>query len=224
MTRKIILAGNSITADILAGYLSADADHEPVAVCVDAAFVDSGTVENLPCVATSELQDRFDPIDHGIVMAMGYNDLNTVRERMFNTLRDAGFTIEKWIHPEAHVHDPDAIGEGSVVLPGAVIEPGASVGANTMIWSNVTIGHHAKVEDHCWIAAGTVIAGNARVGRNSFIGVNATVVNEKTVGEYNIVGAGALISRDTRDNSVHLARSAEPLRFSSQDYLKHFGV
>ncbi len=224
MTRKIILAGNAITAEILAGYLSADADYEPVALCVDAAFVDKGTVNDLPCVATSDLPDRFDPSDHGIVMAIGYDDLNQVRERMFDTLRSAGFMIKSWVHPGAHVHNPDAIGEGSVVLPGAVVEPGASVGANTMIWSNVTIGHHATVEDHCWIAAGTVLAGSARVGRNSFVGVNATVVNEKSVGAYNIVGAGALISRDTADNSVHLARSAEQFRFSSQDYLKHFGV
>jgi len=33
-----------------------------------------------------------------------------------------------------------------------------------------------------------------------------------------------LISRDTKLHSVHIARSAEPLRFSSEDYVKHFGI
>ena len=92
-----------------------------------------------------------------------------------------------------------------------------------MIWCNVTVAHHSVVGDHCWVASGAVIAGQAEVGRNSFVGVNATVVNRVVVGEYNIVGAGALISRSTKPSSVHLARSAEEVRFSSQDYVKHFG-
>jgi acetyltransferase-like isoleucine patch superfamily enzyme len=54
--------------------------------------------------------------------------------------------------------------------------------------------------------------------------VNATVVNEVTVGDYNIVGAGALITKDTKPHTVHLARSAEPFRYSSEDYVKHFGI
>jgi carbonic anhydrase/acetyltransferase-like protein (isoleucine patch superfamily) len=88
----------------------------------------------------------------------------------------------------------------------------------------VTLAHHSSIAEHCWIAAGTVISGQASVLRNSFIGVNATVVNEVTVGEYNIVGAGALITKDTKPHTVHLARSAEPFRYSSDDYVKYFGI
>jgi carbonic anhydrase/acetyltransferase-like protein (isoleucine patch superfamily) len=80
------------------------------------------------------------------------------------------------------------------------------------------------VAENCWIAAGTVISGYAKVLHNTFVGVNATVVNEVTVGEYNVVGAAALISKDTKSHAVHLARSAEPFRYSSDDYVKYFGV
>ena len=74
------------------------------------------------------------------------------------------------------------------------------------------------------VAAGTVVSGQAKIQRNTFLGVGCTVVNAITVGEFNVVGAGALISRDTKSHSVHLARSAEPFRYSSEDYVKHFGI
>ena len=56
------------------------------------------------------------------------------------------------------------------------------------------------------------------------MGVNATVVNNITIGEYNVIGGGALMTKDTKANTVHLARSAEPWRFTAEDYAKYFGV
>ena len=69
-----------------------------------------------------------------------------------------------------------------------------------------------------------MISGKATISRNTFVGVNATVVNNITVGEYNVIGGGALITKDTKANTVHLARSAEQWRFSAEDYAKYFGV
>jgi UDP-3-O-[3-hydroxymyristoyl] glucosamine N-acyltransferase len=143
---------------------------------------------------------------------------------MFYRLKNLGYTVETYIHPDARIYTSHPLGEGCVVLSSTVIEPHVRVGSNTMVWSNVTLAHHCRVDDNCWIAAGTVISGKTQVRRNTFVGVNATVVNGVTIGEYNIVGAAAMISRNTKPNTVHLARSAEPLRYSSEDYVKHFGV
>ena len=157
-------------------------------------------------------------------MAVGYNNLNRVRESLFLRLKDMGYAIETYIHPDACVYSRNPLGEGCVVLPMAVIEPYARVGANTIVWCNVTLAHHSQVDENCWIAAGTVVAGQARVSRNTFVGVNATIVNNVIVAEYNILGGAALISKNTKPNTVHLARSAEPFRYSSEDYVKFFGI
>jgi UDP-3-O-[3-hydroxymyristoyl] glucosamine N-acyltransferase len=143
---------------------------------------------------------------------------------MFNRLKVMGYGMETYIHPDARVYTNKPLGEGSVVLPGAIIEPYARVGANTMVWSNVTLAHHSSVADNCWLAAGAVVSGQAKVLSNTFLGVNSTIVNAVTVEEFNVIGAGAMISRDTKAHSVHLARSAEPFRYSSEDYVKHFGI
>lgn len=222
--KKILVAGNAITAEILCAYLSRDARYKVVGLTVDDEFVAKGTVAGYQTVALTGVEKAFSPETHHVIMAMGYGDLNRTREAMFARLKAMGYGVETYVHPDARVYTDEPIGDGSVVLPGAVIEPRVRVGANTMVWSNVTVAHHSAVGDHCWLGAGTVISGQAKVMRNTFLGVNCTVVNDVTVGEFNIVGAGAMISRDTKPYSVHLARSAEPFRYSSEDYVKHFGI
>lgn len=221
---KLVLAGNAVTAEILLSYLRGDSRYEVAGLTVDDAYADKGTVAGWTTTPLSRLRDAFPPGEVRVLMAMGYDDLNRVRESMFRRLKEMGYGIESYVHPQAMVHTGEALGEGCIVLPGAVVEPLAVVGANTAVWCNVTLAHHSRVGDNCWVAAGTVVAGQASVGRNCFVGVNATVVNKVNVADHNVVGAGALITRDTKPSTVHLARSAEPLRYSSEDYVKHFGI
>jgi len=222
--RKVILAGNAITADIIYSYLHGDGRYDVIGLTVDDQFLNHSSLADLTAVGLSQVKETFPPDSCRVVMAVGYDDLNRTRESLFSRLRNLGYTVETYIHPNARIYTSRPLGEGCVVLPSAVLEPHVQVGANTMIWCNATLAHHSSVGDHCWIATGTVLSGQAKVLRNCFVGVNATVVNEVTVGEYNIVGAAAMISRDTKPQSVHLARSAEPIRYSSEDYVKHFGV
>lgn len=223
--KKILLAGNAITANILSAYLRRDAcRYEVCGLTVDDEFEAQGGVGGCRTVGLSGVTSAFSPGTHRVIMAIGYSHLNRTREAMFGRLKAMGYAIETYIHPDARVYTDEPIGEGSVVLPGAVIEPHAQVGANTMVWSNVTLAHHSSVGDHCWLGAGTVVSGQAKVLRNTFLGVSSAVVNAVTVGEFNIVGANALISRDTKPHSVHLARSAETFRYSSEEYVKHFGI
>ncbi|MCY1164432.1 UDP-3-O-(3-hydroxymyristoyl)glucosamine N-acyltransferase [compost metagenome] len=221
---KLLLAGNTVTAEILLEYLQYDSRYEVIGTTVDDEFVAQGTVCGVACVGLSQLRESFPPEMCRVLMAVGYNDLNRVRESLFGRLKEMGYMIETYVHPDARVYSRLPLGEGAVVLPGAVIEPHARVGANTMVWCNVTLAHHSVVEENCWVASGTVVAGKATVSRNSFVGVNATVVNEVSVGDHNVIGAASLVSRNTKPGSVHLARSAEPFRFSSEDYVKHFGI
>jgi sugar O-acyltransferase (sialic acid O-acetyltransferase NeuD family) len=223
MTR-LVLAGNAVTAEILLAYLKNDARYEVAGLTVDDEYVGKATVTSLPTTPLSRLRDAFPPASCRILMAIGYDNLNRVRESLFQRLKELGYAFETYVHPQAQVHSELPLGEGSIVLPGAMIEPQAAIGANTMVWCNVTVAHHSRVGDNCWLAAGTVVAGQASIGRNTFVGVNATIVNKVSVGEHNIIGAASLISRDTKPSTVHLARSAEPFRYSSEDYVKHFGI
>lgn len=221
--KKVILAGNAITADILICYLAQDSRYQVLGLTVDDGFLQGGGVQGLNTIALSQLRENHDPQDCAVIMAMGYNDINRSRESMFHRLKEMGYSIETYVHPDAKVYTEHPLGEGCVILPSAVIEPHVRLGANSMIWANVTLAHHSSVAENCWVASGAVISGQAQVARNAFIGVSATIVNEVVVGEYCIIGAGALITKSTKASSVHLARSGEEHRFPSQDYVKYFG-
>ncbi|MGS2716910.1 acetyltransferase [Eionea flava] len=222
--KKIVLAGNSVTADILYSYLKYDHRYEVLATVVDDEYLDLNTVDGVKSAGMTKLDNIFPPSEVSIIMAMGYNNLNRDRESMFYRLKELGYSIETYVHPDARVYSEKLLGEGCVVLPNAVIEPHVCLEENSMVWCNVTLAHHSCVEKHCWVASGAVVSGQANIGRNSFIGVNATVVNEILIGKYNVIGASAMISKNTKSNTVHLSRSAEQFRYSSDDYVKFFGV
>jgi sugar O-acyltransferase (sialic acid O-acetyltransferase NeuD family) len=221
--KKVILAGNAVTASILYSYLSGDKRYEVTGVTVDDDFVESGGIGGLDSLPFSALVKTRRPDEFTVIMAMGYRDINRSRESMFNRLKKAGYRMESYIHPDAKVYTTHPIGEGCVILPCAVIEPHVRLGANSMVWASATLAHGCSVGDNCWIASGATISGNATVKRNCFIGVNATIVNKVKVEEYCIIGASALITRNTEPSSVHLARSGETHRFPSEDYVKFFG-
>lgn len=222
--KKVLLAGNGITAQILSVYLLRDSRYQIGGLVVDDEFVTGGGISGFKAVGLSEVVQTFPPDTFRVIMAMGYNDLNRSREVMFNMLKGMGYVLETFIHPDAYVYTQIPLGEGCVILPGAVIDPHVELGANTMVWSNVTVAHHSEVGAHCWLATGSVVSGQAKVLDNTFLGVNSTVVNEVTVGAFNIVGAAALITRDTKSHSVYLARSGEALRYSSEEYVRHFSI
>lgn len=221
--KKLILAGNAVTARILNSYLAHDKRYQVTGLTVDDEFVNKEGIAGLESIPLSRLSEMRRPEDCSVVMAMGYGDINRSRESMFNRLKQAGYTIETYIHPDARIYSEHPLGEGCVIMPSTVIEPNVIVGANSMIWANVILAHDSSMAENCWVASGAVVSGKARVRRNCFIGVNATVVNDVTVDEYCIIGAGALITRNTKPSSVHLARSGEEHRFSSQDYVRFTG-
>lgn len=223
MKQKIILAGSAITSQIVLDYLRLDDRYEVVGATVDDEFSAQGGMDGLNVVGLSEALSTFPSDNHRIIIAMGYHDLNRSRENMFKKLKSMGYGIETYIHPDARIYSRYPLGEGALIFPGAIIESHAQVGSNTLVWAGAVLAHHSRVGSHCWVAANAVISGQAEVKNNTFIGVNATVVNEVAVGKNNIIGANALISRNTKDDSVYLARSAEPFRCSSEEYIKYFG-
>ncbi len=132
--KKIILAGNAVTAEILYGYLSADPRYQIIALTVDDEFIEQGALREIDSIPLSHLGEVGNPPDCSIIMAMGYHDINRSRESMFLRLKKMGYQIETYIHPEAKVFTQIPLGEGSVVLPSAVIEPHVYLGANSVVW------------------------------------------------------------------------------------------
>jgi len=222
--KRIILIGNGITAEILYKYLEFDNRYEVVAFAVEKKFIKENYLFNKEVIDIEKLPDKFDKNSYSVIMAIGYSELNRTRERLFSIIKDFGYQIERYIHPDAKVFNGYDIGEGSIVLANSTIEPFAKIGKNSVIWTNCVVAHHSKIGDNCWIASGSVISGNAKVENNSFLGVNSTIIDNIRVAEFNIIGAGAMVSKNTKTKEVYLIGNASKHRFDAINYVKYFGI
>ncbi|MFT6689665.1 MAG: acetyltransferase-like isoleucine patch superfamily enzyme [Colwellia sp.] len=116
------------------------------------------------------------------MIAVGYHQMNTQRQRIYNECKAKGYKLATYIHPSVTYFDSNKVGDGCVILDHVTIQPGASVGDNTFLWSNSLVAH-------CWVAAGATLAGNTFIKDNCFLGVNTTVGHNVTLGESTFVGA-----------------------------------
>ena len=220
--QKIIIVGNSISADIMYAYLKQDDRYHIVAFSADQKYINTLEKFNLPTVALEYLFNTFSPKNYKIILAIGYKKINQVRASLFDRVKKMGYTLETYIHPDASVFNHDKIGEGSIIMAGSVIEPYVKIGKDTVIWGNCLIGHHTTVGDNCWIASGTVLAGQTNIGNNCFLGVGVSVSNQVNVGAFSIIGGNTAIHKDTKENEVYLSHQGEKHRFSAEDYDEHF--
>jgi sugar O-acyltransferase (sialic acid O-acetyltransferase NeuD family) len=217
--QDIIILGNGITAELMFAFINDDYRYKIKGFCVERDFITSDKFLDIDIIALEDIERFYDRKTYKVLMAVGYSNLNKIREELCYKVKSLGYEFLTYIHKDAKVYSGN-IGEGSVILSGTVFEPYATIGKNSVIWSNCVIAHNVEIEDNCWIAAGSVISANAVIKRNSFIGVNSTITNRVVVEEYNIIGAGALITKNTKKEDVYLAKQAEKIRFSSSDYIK----
>ncbi len=217
--RKTVIIGNAISAELLYEYLRQDGRYQIEAFSVDAPYIKEESLFERPVIDLANLKEQYPPRGYGVLMGIGYGDLNRTRERIFTRLKAMGYAIETYIHPDAKVYSP-RIGEGSILMPNSFIDVHAQIGANTVVWGNCTVAHHAKVGPNCWLASGCVLSAGVEIGTNSFIGVSATIVNNITVGNHNIIGAGSLVVKNTANFKVYVSRQTEEFRLGAEDYLR----
>jgi UDP-3-O-[3-hydroxymyristoyl] glucosamine N-acyltransferase len=100
------------------------------------------------------------------------------------------------------------------------VQPGASIGRNVALWSGAVVGHHSRIDDDCWLAAGAVVGGGSRVGAASFVGLNATVGHAVSVGQRCLLGARTLVTKDLADERVVADADSATLRLDSGRFLQ----
>jgi sugar O-acyltransferase (sialic acid O-acetyltransferase NeuD family) len=218
--QKLIVFGEGKIADVLVDYFRRDSEYEIVAFTCEASYASSIEHRGLPLVPFNEVVNRFPPDRHLMHIAVGYHDLNRVRERLFLEAKIMGYHLASFVSSRSWPGRGLACGENCFIADGVSVEPGAHIGRNVALWSNVVVGHHATIDDHCWLAAGTVVGGSAVLEARCFAALNVTVGNEVTVGADSFLGARALVTKSLPPKSVLIERDTERLRLDSEQFLR----
>ncbi len=203
--KNLIIVGTGNYALVAFHFLKKEGKYHIIAFSEEQSYIRFDKIEGLPNIPFEQLEFKAPPEETILLIAVGPNNVNTVRERLYLSAKAKGYSFVKYISPDASVWDSDAIGENTFIFPRCVVEPFAKVGNNCVLWSGSIVAHHSEVKDHCFLAPGVCISGCSVIGANSFIGINATIRDNVVVGEKCIVGGGALIKKNIENGGVYSA-------------------
>jgi sugar O-acyltransferase (sialic acid O-acetyltransferase NeuD family) len=217
---KKIIFGNGAMARILYSY--ARRDENICGFTVDDSCINnnSSTFCGLPLIPFTNVEKTFSPAEHQMIIAVGFIEMNELREKKYYEAKGKGYSLATYIHPSIMIHDDVSIGENCIILDCVSIHPGCRIGDNTFISSNVNIGHDCVVGASNWINGGVMIAGGCDIGPGCFFGVNSSVAHGVRMGARNFVAANTLINKNTKDDEVYISEPGQLFRLKSKSFLK----
>ncbi len=125
------------------------------------------------------------------VITIGQVKSSDIRVKLFNKLKNIGYSLPTIISPLAYVSKYASIEEGSIVMHQALINSNAKVGKNCIINTKALIEHDSIIEDNCHISTASVINGGVTVKEGIFFGSNATSKESIEIGGF--VKAGSIV-------------------------------
>ncbi|KJS19007.1 MAG: transferase [Hoeflea sp. BRH_c9] len=214
--KKVIVFGASDAAQLAHYYFTNDTDHQVVAFTVDAEFMPEDRIFcGLPVVPFETVSEEFPPGSHLMFVALGYSRLNQMRKEKYFDAKQLGYSCASYISSKAAILNDGDIGENCFILENNTIQPFVSIGNNVTLWSGNHIGHHSRIDDHCFLASHIVVSGRVTIGEACFIGVNSTLRDHVTVGANCILGAGVLLLSDAAPSGVYVGTETERSRVPS---------
>lgn len=217
--RPVVLFGAGKVAEVVLYYLNASG--ADVAVCsVDDEYVRDHSWNGLPVVPFSQLATLYPPEKYDMFVALGYQDMNALREGKCREARSLGYKLISYVNHEAGIPTDCQYGDNCFIMDGALVHPKVRLGNNVFVWSGALVGHHSAIDDNSWLSSCANVAGVVSVGKNCFFSVNSTVTNSISIGNECFLGANALVSKPASDGQVFLAEGGKPFRLNSRQFLR----
>lgn len=220
MTKPLLIIGNGEIAAMAFEYFTHDSDREVAGFAIGEAYIDGPNFCDRPLTPLSEIEQHFPPERFDAFVAIGDVQLNRVRRRHFDEMKQRGYRLATYVSSAAFVWRNVEIGENCFILEHNVLQPFVRIGDNVTLWSGNHIGHRSVIDDNVFMASHVVISGFCRVGANSFLGVNAAVAHEVQIAEDNYIGMGAVVSASTEADRIYQGNPAEPRKIPAKRFCR----
>jgi sugar O-acyltransferase (sialic acid O-acetyltransferase NeuD family) len=218
MKKELVVFGAGKIAEAVSYFFDRDSEYQIIAYTVDDEYVISDSFLGKPLVKLSEITTKYNPEKYSIFIATGYQGMNQLRAFKYESFKNWGYSFAKYVSPS--VKGNFTVGDNTIIMDGAIIQPCVTLGNNVFVWGGAMLGHHAIVEDHCWLTGGCLVGGVTRLGRNSFVGLGAMVGHEVQVGEKCMLGAATLTLKSIGDGLVFISPPTDPHRLNSDQFTR----
>lgn len=209
--RKLILFGADTLASLIAFQLQKLHGQVVAGFTLDDDYLTQTEFEGLPVVGFCQLEKRFSPESHDVILPLGYHRMNALRAERLAEAKNKGFSIGNFVSNHACILSNSEIKENVLIFEQAILQPYAKLGANIIIRSGANIGHHSSVGDHTFIASGAVTGGNVIIGEQCFIGLGAVIRDNIKIADRTFIGAGAVVVKNTEPDGVYIGNPARKL-------------
>jgi len=209
MRRKAVIFGTSGFAECVDFLLQRDSKYEVVGFTATTDDISALTAFGRPLVPFEAVTELFPCDEHDMFVAVGYRQLNRLRERLCGEARAKGYRLLSYLSSKATHWGDMVIGDNVFIFEDNTLQPFVTIGDGTILWSGNHIGHHSRVGSYCFITSHVVLSGYCRVGDRCFLGVNATIAENTSIADDNLIGPGTLIQKDTHPRDVYVASRTE---------------
>lgn len=155
-----------------------------------------GDAAGVPVLGDDTVLARHSPSDVQLAVGIGGARGESLRRRIHERLKAAGWTLATVRHPSAIVSPSAWLGEGVQVMAGAIVQPGARIGDGAIVNTAAVIEHDCDVGAFVHVAPRALLCGDVRIGAGSHVGAGAVVRQAVTIGEGVVIAAGAVVVRD----------------------------
>ena len=214
--KKLIIVGTGPQAQIARDYFVEYSNYDVVGFACHIRFKESDDIYGMPLIAIEDLPEKHSPDGTAAFVAIGYKNMNKMRQSVYEEMKSLGFRLVSFIHPRATISATAEFGENVFVFEENTIQPYVKIGNNTVLWSGNHIGHHSSIGNHCFISSHVVVSGSCKIGNNVFVGVNATFHDSLEIADECLIGAGTLITKSTKPKEVFLASRTKPFPKNSE--------
>ena len=173
MKEKIILIGGGGHCHSVIDVIEQEDKYEIIGIVDKKELIGNDILGYKIIACDDDLETIFRTCKNAII-TIGQIESNTIRLKLFNKLKEIGFTLPIIISPLAYVSKHSFIDEGTIIMHHALVNANAKIGKNCIINTKALIEHDVIIEDNCHISTASVLNGNVIVKENTFFGSNAT--------------------------------------------------
>ena len=206
--KKLVIYGCGPIAEVADFYFGIDSEYEVCAFTNASEFISQKTFRDRPIVAFEEVEKYYPVSDYEIFIAVGYAKTNQVRQQRYTEAKAKGYNCATYISSKAMYYGTP-VGENCFILENNVIQPFVEIGNNVTLWSGNHIGHHSKIEGHCFISSHVVVSGLCRIRENCFLGVNSTLRDNVELGKFTVVSSGAVVMKNCEQRTLVRATASD---------------